>query len=229
MNLSIVIPAYNEEKRIIPTINKIYEFFKDNLDFEIIVVNDGSVDKTSNLLLKLGKDNLKVIEHKANLGKGAAIKTGAIYSKGSLILIIDADCSGSLLSYKDLEKAINNNCSIAIGSRALVESKIKAKLSRKIIGRIFASYINLLFGLQIKDTQCGFKLFNAEILKSLCQELKINKFAYDVELLYLAKKRNLKISEVPIEWNHVTGSKINVIRDGLKMFFDCLLIKIRLG
>lgn len=227
MELSIVIPAYNEEKRIVSTLKSITNFFSFINQYEIIVIDDGSSDKTEDVVKKLSISNLKIVKQDKNYGKGRAIKTGAENAKGNKILIMDADCSASLESYHKLEKELNDNFPVVIGSRALSDSVITAKFGRKILGRIFALYINLLFNLKIRDTQCGFKLFNGKILKDLVTYQTLDSYSYDVELLYLAKNKNYGIKEVAIHWKHVPNSKVNVLKDGIKVFLECLLIRIK--
>lgn len=227
MQLSIIIPAYNEEKRIIPTLKKVISFFEFIKSYEIILVDDGSQDETQNVVEKLAIKNLKIVKHKENFGKGKAVKTGVENALGNMILLMDADCSASLDSYYKLEKEINNNFPIVIGSRALSDSIISARFGRKILGRIFSFYINLLFKLNIKDTQCGFKIFQGKVIKDLITFQTLDSYAYDVELLYLAKKKNYGIKEVAINWRHVPNSKVDVIKDGFKMFIECLIIRIK--
>jgi dolichyl-phosphate beta-glucosyltransferase len=232
MEISIVIPAYNEEKRIGKTLKKVYEYFKEKkIEFEIIVVDDGSNDKTVEIVEKFSfdKKEIRILKHEKNMGKGAAVKTGILNAKGELILFTDADLSTPIEEFKKLKKEIENGYDIAIGSRGLKDSKIviPQPFYRRIIGKIFPFLVRLIVINDFKDTQCGFKLFKKEAGKKIFSQLKTDGFAFDVEVLARGKKENFKIAEVPVVWINSPYSSVKIFKDSFKMFIS--LLKIRSG
>lgn len=229
MKISIVIPAYNEEERIINYLDEIINYFKkEKFEYEIIVVNDGSNDSTKEKAEKFLKEKggeFKIISYPENRGKGYAVKRGVLESTGDLILFTDADGATPIKEFKRLFKFIEKN-DIVIGTRAYGNPKTKAKASiyRKLIGKIFNLMVKIVVGLNFSDTQCGFKLFNRRAI-DIFKDLKTERFAFDVEFLYKSKRRGFKIKEVPINWSEKGKSKINLIKDSLEMFFSVLKIK----
>jgi dolichyl-phosphate beta-glucosyltransferase len=223
--LSVIIPAYNEENRIIPTLETIYNYFKTGgASFEIIVVNDGSTDLTEQIVNEQSKNfsELKLISLPRNKGKGAAVKCGMLSALGTYRLFCDADGSTEIGEIEKLQDALRLGYDVAIGSRAIKDpnSKIETKLHRKILGRIFNNVINLLVVPGVLDTQCGFKLFKASVAEYLFSKQTRDGFSFDVELLYLMQKSGISLIEVPINWTNKEGSKVNLIKDSIKMFFD---------
>ncbi|MGB9677763.1 MAG: dolichyl-phosphate beta-glucosyltransferase, partial [Candidatus Ratteibacteria bacterium] len=193
MEISVIIPAYNEEKRILKTLKRVYNYFKSkNCNFEIIVVDDGSKDKTFDVVMNFanGRKEIKILKHEKNMGKGAAVKTGVLSATGDLVLFTDADLSTPIEEFEKLKKSIENGYDIAIGSRGLKESKIVIPQVwyRRIIGRIFPLLVRLIVINDFRDTQCGFKLFKNEVSKKIFKELKTDGFAFDVEVLARGKK-----------------------------------------
>lgn len=213
MKLSVIIPAFNEEKRIVKTLEEIREYLK-NFDSEIIVVDDGSTDTTA---------IFSQISYPKNMGKGYAIKKGVERAAGDLILFIDADNATPI---REVEKLLKFDSDIVIGSRYLPESHIEKKqpFFRILIGRLGNRLIGLLVVKNIKDTQCGFKLFKKNIAKELFSELQTYRFGFDIEILARAQKKGLKIVEVPVTWLHHEHSRVRPIRDAFKTLAD--LIKI---
>lgn len=246
MDVSIIIPAYNEESRIIPTLEKIYEYFKSSrMDFEIIVVDDGSKDNTVKIVGQWqktkffsspsrgeddgGGERIRIISHIKNKGKGAAVRTGVLGAEGDLILFSDADLSTPVEEFEKLKKAIEEGYDIAIGSRGMPESdvKIKQNLLRRMIGGIGSYVIKLLVIKKFADTQCGFKIFKKDKGRALFRRQKISGFAFDVEILYRAVKRNYKIKEVSVVWMNSSLSRVDALRDPLRVLRD--LFRIRTG
>lgn len=232
--LSILIPAYNEEHRIIPYLEEIDKYTKSkNLNAEIIVVDDGSSDQTIAVVNEFKKNTVrdrysfKIIQQKINQGKGAAIIRGANEAQGKLLLFTDADGSSPI---SELEKLLpfSDTHNIIFGSRAL-GGELKAKFYRKALGRFFNFFVSNLLFPNIKDTQCGFKLMDLKSSLAILNQIKETGFSFDLELLYLAKINGLSFKEVPIAWHHVDGSKVSVIRDGIKMLFSIFLIRFRHG
>ena len=233
--LSIIIPIFNEEIRLKSSFNIIKKFLqkKSKKDVELVFVNDGSTDKTDQILKKFIKQNTKKIKinyinYKLNKGKGFAVKRGVLASKNSWILICDADMS-VLPSQFDIwfKKGLIKESTIAYyGSRIHKESKVKALFLRKLFGNILSLLLTLLFRIRLSDTQCGFKVFNSRYIKKIFRELKCDGYAYDVEITLLLKKRKIKIKELPLKWEHKSGSKVSLIKDSIKIFYDLIILKI---
>lgn len=229
--LSIIIPAYNEESRLPPTLIDIIDYFDaKNIIYEVIVVDDGSQDKTSQFVNKVSRicPQVKLIILPKNYGKGHAVKTGMLNANGKMMLFVDADGATPISEYDKLEQAINENYDVVIGSRAIYseETSVKTIFLRKIMGRTFNFFVKNILLSGFADTQCGFKLFTNPVAKFLFSRQISNQFSFDIEILYIAKKANLKISEIPINWNNISGSKVNLITDSIKMFIDIFRFKV---
>jgi dolichyl-phosphate beta-glucosyltransferase len=232
--ISIIIAAYNEENRIAPSLSRISKYcFTSQLDSEIIVVDDGSGDRTVEVVNELRDiPNLRVISYRPNMGKGYALRKGVLLSKGDIILLTDADLSTPIEELSKLLPLIfAEKNDIAIGSRSLTQSQIikKQVFWRQGMGKIFNKIVKLLVINDFKDTQCGFKLFSRDAATCLFKEARINRFAYDVEILALAKRRGYRISEVPVRWINSPESKVKPLRDSAQMFFDLLRIRATIG
>lgn len=232
MNLSIIIPAYNEEHRILHTLREVKTFIaKVSREVEVIVVDDGSQDNTAQVVRDFARDFavLRLISLQVNSGKGAAVREGILNSKGELVLFTDADGSTPISEVLRLEHAMATNASdVAIGSRALnsAETKVEALPARKLIGRVFNFFVNILAVPGIEDTQCGFKLFRRHAAQTIFKNQRFPRFSFDLEVLFKARKFGFKITEVSVNWHHVTGSKVNVVKDGLLMLRDAFLLSI---
>lgn len=233
--ISVVIAAYNEEERISPSLLRVEEYLRENgMEHEIIVVDDGSLDGTSRVLTDLSPriGNLRVIRYEANRGKGYALRQGVLASRGDTVLLSDADLSTPIEELSKLAPLLaENECDVAIGSRALALSEIIRKQSwwRQGMGKIFNRIVKLLLMDDFRDTQCGFKLFAGDAARSLFREARIERFAFDVEILALAKKKGYRILEVPVRWINAPGSKVNPVFDSLQMLGDLFRIRARLG
>lgn len=232
MYLSIVIPAYNEEGRIARTLAKIYDFLhKKDYDCEVIIVDDGSTDKTvleiqQSQLFKEGKAG--IIKNWINMGKGFSVKRGILATRGDYVLFSDADSSTPVEESDKLFNHINKGHDIIIGSRALKESDVRIHQPwyRERMGKAFNLFVKLLLIKEFNDTQCGFKLFKGNVARKLAGLLKIDGFCFDVEIIYLAKKMGYSIKETGIIWENSPQSKVKVINGSVSMFLDLLKIKL---
>ena len=234
-SISVVIAAFNEEKRIVSTLIKIKEYVTaQGMPYEIIVVDDGSTDSTHAVVTDLIRDipNLKIIHYVPNKGKGHALRTGVLASKGEILLLTDADLSTPIEELTKLSPLIySHKYDIAIGSRALALSEIIRKQPwwRQRMGKFFNVLVKGLVLEDFNDTQCGFKVFWGETARRLFKEARIDRFAYDVEILAIAKKKGYRIVEAPVKWINSPESKVNPIRDSVQMFRDLLKIRMTIG
>ena len=226
MKVSIVVPCYNEENRIKPFLTSLIQFSKDNLkSYEIIVVNDGSKDKTLDVLKEFSKD-IKLVSYDKNKGKGGAVREGILSSMGEKVLFIDAD--GSIQPDeipKMLEKL--DSYDVVVGDRASKDSDVNAIALRNITGKLFNFYVNVLFGYKTWDNLCGFKGFKKEIAKDLFTDLIAYGWIFDVELFYKIHKKNYTLYKLPIKWVHKGDSKIKLL-DPFKMFFQLIKLRMKL-
>ena len=225
LDFSIIVPAYNEEKRIKPFLNELAVFSKGWKNYEILFVDDGSTDFTLSILKDFASKNknIKIISYKPNKGKAFAVKKGIEKAKGQKIIFIDADGS---ISPEEILKMISklDHFDIVVGSRAKKESKVEAILLRKIVGTMFNHIVNLLFHINIMDVLCGFKGFKREIALDLYKDLKSSGWIFDVELFYKARRKNYSLYELPILWIHKGGSKMKFTHP-FKMLFQLLKLK----
>jgi len=228
--LSIIIPAYNEEKRLPVYLARILEYLElQDISYEIIVVDDGSHDLTAEVVDRFKQENVRVklIRLSRNGGKGCAVRAGMLQASGKLRLFADADGATPIAELERLQKAIDSGADVAIASRAMKDDSciINAHLHRKVIGRVFHYIVTTLTVKGIHDTQCGFKLFTAEAAQAVFPLQRIDDFGFDVEILYLCQRYGYRIAEVPVNWTDIAGSKVSLIRDSLRMFADIFRIR----
>ncbi|HEY9785937.1 MAG TPA: dolichyl-phosphate beta-glucosyltransferase, partial [Candidatus Obscuribacterales bacterium] len=225
-------PAYNEENRLPATLSSVHGYLSGlNIDFEILVVDDGSTDGTAKVVTDFASNHegVTLISFKPNRGKGHAVRIGMLAAKGDLLLLDDADGASPIGEFKRLEDAISKGADIAIGSRNKPdpETRVNAHLHRKHMGNTFNIIVQWLILPGIYDTQCGFKLFKREIGRELFSVSSLGGYAFDVEILYLARVKGYKIAEVAINWSNVTGSKVNIFTDPFRMLIDVFKIVMR--
>ncbi len=230
--LSIVIPAYNEEARIGGALTATRNYLdRRGLACEVIVVDDGSTDRTRKIVEEhaIADPRVKMIRLQPNRGKGAAVRAGMLASRGQRALFMDADLATPLEELEKLEQALDGGAAIAIGSRALDRTKVLVRQHplREAMGRSFNLLVRGLGALDsIPDTQCGFKLFSRRAVEVLFREATIDRFAFDVELLVLARGR-FAIAQVPVAWRHVDQSKVSPVRDAMRMAWDLIKLRMR--
>jgi len=228
--LSIVIPAYNEEKRIGSTLEEIMGYLKTkDYECEIVVVDDGSTDSTREIIRRFeGMDSrLRVIENKIGKGKGYSVRRGMLETMGRFALFSDADLSTPIEEIEKLIYWLEDGYDVAIGSRGLKDSRVEIHQSflREGMGKIFNKIMNLIVFTGFKDTQCGFKCFKRHVVNKVFSKQRINGFAFDVENILIAMQQGFRIKEVPVRWLNSPYSKVNVMRDPAIMLYD--LFKIR--
>jgi len=236
--LSIIFPLFNEENRLPKLFKEIKKFLiKNKLNIEFIFIDDGSIDNSLILIKKFKKENIKkidikIIKYKKNRGKGYALKQGVLIANKKWILTMDIDLSVSLKQINSWVKNrfIKNGNNIFFGSRLLKKSNIIAKKYRVFTGNIFNILLRLMINdkfLNIKDTQCGFKLYKKSLAKIIFKNIKENGYIHDVEILILIRKKKFRVYELPVNWIHKDGSKINIIKDSIKMLIDLFHLKLR--
>ena len=234
--LSIIFPLYNEEKRLNQTFLEINKFKKKNknMKLEILFVNDGSSDKSAflinNFIMNNKMKNLKFkdLKLKSNMGKGYALKFGVKRATMPWILTLDIDLSVSLFQITKWESSkFLKKEKIFFGSRNLKNSIVKKSLHRFLLGKLFNFLVKIILDISLFDTQCGFKLYKRNEAKNIFSKLTNYGFTHDLEIVLLARKKKIKIKELPVKWLHKSGSKLNILYDSSKMFLNIFLLKIK--
>ena len=232
MSLSVVIPCFNEAARLQRTVDDVLAWTRAHCPAtEIIAVDDGSTDGTADLIERLMEraPELRLVRFPENRGKGAAVRSGMREATGDRRAFIDADGAVPFAEIATLERALADGADIAVGSRVLDPSTVEALLHRRLIGAVFRSLVRRLLVRGVEDTQCGFKLFRAAAADALFAEQRLSGFAFDVELLARAQRLGLRIAELPVRWREQPGSKVHVVRDGLRMASDVVRLRVQLG
>lgn len=223
--LSLIVPAYNESARIGRSLQLIFDYLKDQTyDAEVIVVDDGSSDDTAqiadNSLAGRGRTHAEVIRVRPNRGKGHAVRTGLLAARAPITVFSDADLSTPISELpKVLDPVTRGDYDIVFGSRALDRSLIGVHQSwrREQGGKAINALIKLATGMRFSDTQCGFKAFRMDVCRPIVEAGRIDRFGFDIELLYVAHLAELRMLEMPVRWDHNEGSKLSPLRDGLRM------------
>jgi dolichyl-phosphate beta-glucosyltransferase len=231
-SISIVIPAYNEERRLPATLQSILEYLGacEWARWEILVVNDGSKDATAAVAAEFASAHpgVRLIENPGNRGKGYSVRHGMIEAEGDWVLFTDSDLSAPI---EELDKLIaaarGQSARVAIGSRALDRGLIAVhqSLFREVAGRVFNLLMRIAIGLPFADTQCGFKLFERGAAQEVFRRQRIERWGFDAEALFIARRLGYKTIEVPVRWSHAEGTKVSMFRDSLNMFVDLLRIR----
>jgi glycosyltransferase involved in cell wall biosynthesis len=227
--LSIVIPSYNEERRLPPTLARIRDYLRaQNLDAEIIVVDDGSADGTVRVAeeWRAQLPELRVVANGTNRGKGFSVRHGMLEARGRIALFTDADLSAPIDEVQKLFEALEE-ADVAIGSRAMDRRLIQVHEShmREWAGIIFNFVVRMMTGLPFVDTQCGFKAFRRERCQIIFEQQRTDGFGFDPEILYLAKRHGLATVEIPVRWAHDPATKVHLVRDSFLMLLDLAAIR----
>jgi len=221
--LSVVVPAYNERARIGAALSRIVAYLDETRpgDYEVLVVDDGSDDDTAGLVAGLAPQNarLRVLRYTPNRGKGHAVRYGMLRAQGQFLLFCDADLATPIEELETLFARMDKAHPIAIGSRDTPGANLTRRQSplREAGGKLFNRFVQALAVPGIRDTQCGFKLFARYAARDVLSRCRVDNFSFDVEILYLARRRGHGIAEVPVRWAHQEGSKVRFVRDGWRM------------
>jgi dolichyl-phosphate beta-glucosyltransferase len=231
-HLSVVVPAYNEEARIGPSLERLAEYYgAQDYKWDIAVVSDGSTDRTNEIVSDFASKhpNFKLIDSQPNHGKGFVVRKGMLEATGDWILFCDADLATPQEETEKLISHMRDGADIAIGSRPMKESKLEVRqpLYREFLGRCFNKAVKLLAIKGIDDTQCGFKMFTSKAAKDVFSRCTLDGFSFDFEALMIARDLGYRIDEVPIRWSHQEGSKVVLMRDGPRMLRDLVKLRFR--
>ncbi len=227
--LSIVIPSYNEEARLPRSLEKIRAYVtQHHPDAEVIVVDDGSKDGTAQVVEQWRREwpALRLVPNGENRGKGYSVRHGMLEARGQMALFTDADLSAPIDEADKLLDALRD-ADVAFGSRAMDRQLISVHQSRfrEIAGIIFNRCVRIFTGLSFEDTQCGFKAFRLDRSRIIFEQQRVERFGFDPEILFLAKRHGLRAVEVPVRWAHDPATKVHVFRDSLHMFWDLVVIR----
>ncbi len=227
---SIVIPAYNESGRILTTLRSVVECIRArNWSAEVVVVNDGSTDRTAEVVRTFAKKapEVRLMENPSNRGKGFSVRAGMLQAQGEVVLFTDADLSAPIEEAERLFTAIAGGADIAIGSRWLEKGRQthRQPLYRQFFGRCFNAVIRTVMGLKFADTQCGFKAFTREAAHTVFQLQTVERWGFDPEILFIALKRGFWILEVPVSWAHDERTRLSYLKDGMKMLEEIAVIR----
>ena len=229
-SISIVIPAFNESARLGRTLDRVLSFIRrQGWDAEVIVVDDGSSDATADIVRMYKESNgiLRLLQNPGNRGKGYSVRNGVLNALGAVVLFTDADLSSPIEEAPKLLAALEAGADIAIGSRWL-RSELQTRrqsASRQVMGRAFNLLLRILLRLNFKDTQCGFKAFRRSAASAIFPQQRIEGWGFDPELLFLARRSDLKVAEIPVVWGHDNGTRINPVLDGTRMALEMLRIR----
>jgi glycosyltransferase involved in cell wall biosynthesis len=229
-NYSIVIPAYNESARIPAALEQVVACVREHgWDAEVIVVNDGSTDRTAELVRDFARNapEVRLIENPGNRGKGYSVRAGMLQALGEVVMFTDADLSSPIEEAERLFAAIAAGADLAIGSRWLERNRQTQRqpLYRQVFGRCFNAVTRLVMGLPFADTQCGFKAFTRHAAQTVFQLQTIERWGFDPEILFIALKRGFRVVEVPVTWGHDERTRMSYIRDGAQMLGEIATIR----
>ena len=228
--VSVVIPAYNEASRIARGLDEILEHAQSTgLDLEVVLVDDGSVDDTSEVVRRRleGLLPLQILRQEPNQGKAAAVKRGILAARGRYVGYADADMSTPFAELDRFLEVLSGDADVAIGSRALRESDIQVRQPwyRALAGRAFGAFTRLVLLPGISDSQCGFKFFRREVAQDLFTRQQLSGWAFDAELLYLARRLSYRIAQIPVRWTNDPNTKVSMLRAGPRMLLDVLRVR----
>ncbi len=227
---SIIVPAYNEKERIGPSLRRMVDYLHEqSWSAEIIVVNDGSRDNTSEIVSGFAIENpeIRLVQNPGNRGKGFAVWNGMLQARGNILLFTDADLSSPISEAPKLFAALQQGADVVVGSRWMDPSMQtqRQSLRRQLFSRAFNLFLKIVLGLNFHDTQCGFKVFTRRSAEAIFPLQKVERFGFDPEILFLARTMGFKTLEVPVVWANDDRSTVNPLRDGFRMGVDALKVR----
>lgn len=230
-SLSLIIPAFNEERRIGKSLEQILRFCNAQAyTYEVLVVDDGSTDETVSLVRARFGDwpQLRIIQQAAHLGKGGAVRKGMLHGAGEYLFFSDADLSVAVESLPAFLTALENRCDVAIGSRRAPGAKIEIHQPkpREVMAQVFTRLANLVLGLGHTDITCGFKGFRQEVARELFARQRLSNWSFDAEILFLARLRGYRIAEMPVVWRNDQGTKVRLWKDAVSSFWGLLAVRL---
>jgi dolichyl-phosphate beta-glucosyltransferase len=228
----VVIPAYNEEARLRSSVERVVAYLRQGTrSYELIVVDDGSRDATADTVdvMNAAGAGIRLIRHPVNLGKGAAVRTGVLASKGDVVLFTDADLSTPITDADPLIHALADGADVAIGSRAVDRRLVEVHqpIYRETMGRIFNLFVQAILLPGLHDTQCGFKAFRGDSGRSLFASMESRGFDFDPEVLYRARRQGMVIREIPVHWRNSPDTRVSAFKDSARMFSALFRIRRR--
>jgi len=229
--LSLIIPAFNEEARIGKSLDRILSFLqRQSYSSEVIIVDDGSQDRTSELVRnRLGKDSrIRIYQQPHNLGKGEAVKQGMLLGNGEYLFFSDADLSVTIETLPDFLTHLENQFDVAIGTRQIAGAAIEVHqpFYREFLGKMYTRLTNWILGLRITDFTCGFKGFRRQVARDLFSRQRLKNWGFDAEIFYLAQLKGYRVREVPVTWRDDRATKVRLCRDSFRSFIELLQIRI---
>jgi dolichyl-phosphate beta-glucosyltransferase len=232
--ISVVFPAYNEERRILPTLERTVAFLAGRAKpWEVVVVDDGSADGTSDVVRSRfpASPNVRLVRHDTNHGKGFAVREGVLASRGDWVLFSDADLSTPIEELAKLEDKAAEGFDLVVASRVVPGARILTRqpARRRLSGWVFRSLVRGLGLSSLHDTQCGFKLLRRDTVGPVLATITTEGFAFDVELIARCERAGLRVAELPVDWSDADGSKVRLFPDALHMASDLVRLRLRLG
>ncbi len=230
MDLSIVIPAYNEERSLARCLTRVRGFASARgLKYEILVVNDGSTDGTAELVRGCMGDrrDLQLLSNGYNRGKGYVVKQGVLAARGDIVLFMDADLSTPVEEWDQMREWFEKGFSVVIGTRRTAGARIERHqpFLREWMGRVFTSLSRGFTGTSVSDFTCGFKTFSREAAREIFSRQTLDDWSFDAEILCIASRRGIKVKEVPVQWSNAGGSRVHLLRDALRSFLGLLKVR----
>lgn len=230
VEVSIVVPAYNEEVRLSRTLPVILDYLRSSgRSYEVIIVDDGSTDRTAELSASIARTEprLKVISHERNSGKGRAVRTGVMAASGDYVIFTDADLSTPIDTVAPFLKILSNGADVVIGNRRMRESQVEVRQApvRELIGRLYTLMSRALLGANVTDQACGFKGFTRRAAREIFGRQRVFGWAFDAESLYIAGRLGLRVHEEPVVWRHELGSKVKMARACVESFVNLFVIR----
>jgi len=224
--VSVILPVYNEEKVLRKSVDRIRSMLKEMpYDFEIIISEDGSTDKTAEIAKSMRGENITVLNNEKRKGKGAAIKTASAYAKGNIVVFMDADLASHPAHMEKLVKMLESGAAIVIASRYHKDSRARRTLFRYVASRSFNFLVQSLLGSKLSDHQCGFKAFRKDLVLPLINQIEEKRWFWDTEFLVSAQRSGLEVVEIPIEWSEAPDSKFRLLEDTYHM--ACSLVSFK--